>query len=706
MGAKKNRHNAICIKWRRRTGVASIHICCAFLAGCDAFLDAPITSEIDRITLPAIVDPTLSNADEVLLPASAPSVERSVSILAQPVFCCDTLTVNFEVRVQGEENSLSATEYDWDFGAGKTGRGRIVRHTFPWSGHYDVRVFVTWPDGTDQVTSLQVTVGFPPDELPDSADNALSPETSELPVQSQPVQQDVEADNMNAFQVDAGVDQDTASGQIVVLEATISGDVATPFLLYAWRQTAGPSVSLIGATHDSPSFIAPTPTIDPTYLVFEVVVTDGNLLARDTVGVRVYASSNGPSSFAGANQEVDGEDLVQLDGTGSRPGGVGTITYHWRQVAGPTVRIVDVRRSITTFTAPPASSEPTVLTFELTVAQHDTSDWDRTDVVVRAVEQPPPTDRDRILAWLRELTPLQKPHYCWPFTGAFLKDRDNAELLSEYVRIARATSVWGEFASQNDVDLMMQVCRQVNLDDDRPVPASLGVVFRPWERLFPPSSPPTYRGPEHAEEVRFFEDHLNLIKLWVDTNNLIHDPDVQLTAILLECERFTIKNASEFDADVWNAAVDEKHNDIYNASKRVYPNVKVEWYSRAISRYFTFRERGDSFSVPLYHVPTPLVNQDRYRRAEDVAFANGGTEVTPWVALGASYLSDADGELVWRFQDYPLSYSHEVGEYVNHRNNARMVVFWPPPFDERVLRWADHFISYVRGAHGIPDTAH
>ena len=34
---------------------------------------------------------------------------------------------------------------------------------------------------------------------------------------------------------------------------------------------------------------------------------------------------------------------------------------------------------------------------------------------------------------------------------------------------------------------------------------------------------------------------------------------------------------------------------------------------------------------------------------------------------------------------------------------AKVVCFWPPPFDQRCPAWTRHFVAYVRGANGVKE---
>lgn len=91
-------------------------------------------------------------------------------------------------------------------------------------------------------------------------------------VSSSPTTVVVTIQNVNAAPVaDVGADQIVASGALAILDGTLSADPEGETLQYAWTQTAGTGVTLVGATTDRPSFVAPT---GPDELIFQLVVTD------------------------------------------------------------------------------------------------------------------------------------------------------------------------------------------------------------------------------------------------------------------------------------------------------------------------------------------------------------------------------------------------------------------------------------------------
>lgn len=72
----------------------------------------------------------------------------------------------------------------------------------------------------------------------------------------------------------AGNDQMVASGILVQLNGSASSDADNDVLTYSWTQTAGPAVTLSGATASQPTFTAPT-VGTTTVLTFELKVKDG-----------------------------------------------------------------------------------------------------------------------------------------------------------------------------------------------------------------------------------------------------------------------------------------------------------------------------------------------------------------------------------------------------------------------------------------------
>lgn len=94
-----------------------------------------------------------------------------------------------------------------------------------------------------------------------------------------------------ALTADAGPDQRVTEGDVVQLNG--AGSNGNAALVYAWTQTAGPTVNLSDATSATPTFTAPEVTSD-TSLSWQLRVTDtAQQSATDTVTITV-ADSAGP----------------------------------------------------------------------------------------------------------------------------------------------------------------------------------------------------------------------------------------------------------------------------------------------------------------------------------------------------------------------------------------------------------------------------
>ena len=95
-----------------------------------------------------------------------------------------------------------------------------------------------------------------------------------------------------------------------------------------------------------------------------------------------------PKAEAGQNQEVIEGFRVTLDGTKSKIGAQGAeISYSWKQVAGPKVRIIDANTAIASFEAPKISSAEDKLTLKFVLSIADSlgrnNDKDTVIVVVK-----------------------------------------------------------------------------------------------------------------------------------------------------------------------------------------------------------------------------------------------------------------------------------------------------------------------------------
>ncbi len=200
----------------------------------------------------------------------------------------------------------------------------------------------------------------------------------------------------------AGVDRTVASGELVTLDGSASSDPEGG-LSYSWVQTAGPTVSLTGATTATPTFTAPNILIGSGVVAFTLTVTDAaNATATDAVIVNVTGAL--PRKFAvvdqdgyggGIGENIDGGAVVTLnsDGSGTLFDDNGTVAIQYTLTSGNSIRINYppgyVEQSFSETVTDPSSGSDIVIQFEerpafidLTVVQ----DLANADVVEAHIE--------------------------------------------------------------------------------------------------------------------------------------------------------------------------------------------------------------------------------------------------------------------------------------------------------------------------------
>lgn len=175
----------------------------------------------------------------------------------------------------------------------------------------------------------------------------------------------------------AGANQRANPGAMVTLDGTGSSDSGGNITSFAWSQTAGNTVTLNGAATASPSFTAPAM---PGTLTFRLTVTDndGN---TDSTSVNVVVNAP-PVAKAGANQTVNTNAIVTLDGTGSSDLDGTVAGFAWTQIIGDSVVLNNTSTANPSFTAPGTAQ---TLSFQLIVTDNEgvPSPADTVDVVVQ-----------------------------------------------------------------------------------------------------------------------------------------------------------------------------------------------------------------------------------------------------------------------------------------------------------------------------------
>jgi len=274
-------------------------------------------TSLPRSTLDSILTSNQAGDNNVATSDSA-NTGPSVSFTIVPVFCCDPRSMVFTAYVSGEANPGNTVFY-WDFGDGRTGVGNDIEHAYIWPGDYLVVLEADFGNGVVLV-----------------AENTLSLPGS--PSAAEPMDPD-EPDHFEivvfAF---AGPDRQTEAGAMVTLDGSGSYGTGTDPLNFEWRLVNGPLVALVNRLTDKLTFTAPTGIQEPTTLLFELIVAQGEAYASDQVSVIVQPppSSNPPIRFAVTPR--DGSFTTY--GTPATQSGDGEVTTYDDDVCSATIRTI------------------------------------------------------------------------------------------------------------------------------------------------------------------------------------------------------------------------------------------------------------------------------------------------------------------------------------------------------------------------------
>ncbi len=219
-------------------------------------------------TLPSTIIDEPDGSDEPSEPVGPVDVggeESGVEVYAHSVFCCDPLTVQFGVDVDGDDKS--PVKLEWFFGDGSMATIPAPEHTYVRVDQYQAVVDILWNDGTSSSHGLLLTFAETGGAI------VLSTQGENQNQDDQPAGGTIIAD--------AGPDQSAEEGEAVALDGENSrGDNLT----YVWQQTEGQTVALRGAEQSQASFIMPT--LDKNErLVFELTVSSGDQVSSDQVRI-------------------------------------------------------------------------------------------------------------------------------------------------------------------------------------------------------------------------------------------------------------------------------------------------------------------------------------------------------------------------------------------------------------------------------------
>jgi hypothetical protein len=185
----------------------------------------------------------------------------------------------------------------------------------------------------------------------------------------------------------AGADQTANTGDSVTLSGSQSVDPENLALSFSWAQISEtPTVTLIGADTETPSFVVETVTLIGLTHTFQLTVTDSaGSTSTDTIDVDIIANE-APTANAGADQIASDGDTVTLSGTESAdPEGL-ALSFSWEKIsASPAVTLTGADTATPSFVVEAGLFAGVTHQFELTVTDSvGTTSTDTVDVTINS----------------------------------------------------------------------------------------------------------------------------------------------------------------------------------------------------------------------------------------------------------------------------------------------------------------------------------
>ena len=183
-------------------------------------------------------------------------------------------------------------------------------------------------------------------------------------------------------------DQVVDEGSTVSLKGTATDPDNDPLTL-AWGQYSGPSIQLSSNSDTNTSFTAPSvPAGSSSVMLFVFTADDGHGGKAAAMTKVTVKSTHQDPTVSCQDAAVNSNSLVRLPVSVANPSG-DTISYYWRQVSGPLVKLSSNTAMSPSFVAPTPKGPSSTLQFTLDVTDNQV-DIPSCSVTVRVNNQPVP----------------------------------------------------------------------------------------------------------------------------------------------------------------------------------------------------------------------------------------------------------------------------------------------------------------------------